>query len=150
LSPVASWTASANAETAARSFSFAGVTRNASRWPSVSTARPVYRAVAGRHPPPDVVIARVSAVASTEDAGAQNQRDRHVQLFAERGRIACQRATGHGRRSHVETAVGRYKGLIGPKLRACGLPAQHGEAAIAVEMLNRMLRVAKPISVRAA
>jgi hypothetical protein len=30
------------------------------------------------------------------------------------------------------------------------LPAQQGEAAIAVEVLNRMLRVAKPVSVRAA
>ncbi len=62
--------------------------------------------------------------------------------------MAWQRATGYGRRSHAETAVGRYKGLIEPKPRARGLPAQRGEAAIAVEVLNRMLRVAKPISVR--
>jgi hypothetical protein len=30
------------------------------------------------------------------------------------------------------------------------LPAQRGEAAIAVEVLNRMIRVAKPIAVRVA
>ncbi len=64
--------------------------------------------------------------------------------------MAWQKATGYGRRSHAETAVGRYKGLIGPKLRARGLPAQQGEAAIAVRALNRMIRVAKPISVRVA
>jgi hypothetical protein len=30
------------------------------------------------------------------------------------------------------------------------LPAQQGEAGIAVEVLNRMVRVAKPVSVRLA
>jgi hypothetical protein len=30
------------------------------------------------------------------------------------------------------------------------LPAQQGEAAIAVGLLNRMIRVAKPVSVRVA
>ncbi len=49
-----------------------------------------------------------------------------------------------------KTAVGRYKGLIGPKLRARGLPAQQGEASIAVQVLNRMIRAAKPTSVRVA
>jgi hypothetical protein len=102
-------------------------------------------------PPPDVVIPpRVSAVPSTEDAGAENQRDRHIRLIAEKGRVAWQQATGYGRRSHAETAVGRYKGLIGPKLRARGLPAQRGAVAVAVGVLNRMIRVAKPISVRVA
>ena len=36
------------------------------------------------------------------------------------------------------------------QLRARCLPAQQGEASIAVEVLNRMIRVAKPVSVRAA
>ena len=114
---------------------------------------PVYRAVAGRQPdpPPDAVVPpRASAVAGTEDADARGQRDRHVRFIAEKGRMAWQRATGYGRRSHVEAAVGRYKAIIGPKLRARGLPAQQGEAAIAVEVLNRMIRVAKPISARIA
>ncbi len=114
---------------------------------------PVYQAIAShqRDPTPDVVIpSRSSAVASTEDADARSQRDRHIRLTAEKGRMAWQRATGYGRRSHAETAVGRYKGLIGPKLRARALPAQRGETAIAAEVLNRMIRAAKPISVRVA
>jgi hypothetical protein len=57
---------------------------------------------------------------------------------------------GYGRRSLAETAVGRHEAIIGPKLRARSLPAQQGEAAIAVETLNRMIRAAKPISVRVA
>ena len=56
----------------------------------------------------------------------------------------------YGRRSHAETTVGRCKAIIGPKLRGRGLPAQQGEAAIAVEVLNRMIRVAKPVSIRVA
>ena len=114
---------------------------------------PVYRAVAGRQPdPPPVVVVppRASAVAGTEDADARGQRDRHVRFIAEKGRMAWQRATGYGRRSHVETAVGRYKAIIGPKLRARSLPAQQGEVAIAVEALNRMIRTAKPTSMRVA
>jgi hypothetical protein len=114
---------------------------------------PVYRAIASHQPdpPPDVVIPpRASAVPSTENAKAQSQRDRHIRLIAEKGRMAWQRATGYGRRSLAETAVGRYKGLIGPKLRARLLPAQHGEIALAAQVLNRMIRVAKPVSTRAA
>jgi hypothetical protein len=66
---------------------------------------PVYHAATSRRPdrPPDVVIPpRSSAVASTEDADARNQRDRHIQLIAEKGRMAWQKATGYGRRSHAE------------------------------------------------
>jgi hypothetical protein len=39
--------------------------------------------------------------------------------------------------------------IIEPKLRARILPAQRGETAIAAEVLNRMIRVAKPASIRA-
>ncbi len=114
---------------------------------------PVYQAIADHQadPPPDVVIPpRSSAVASTEDVDARSQRDRHIRIVAEKGRMAWQKATGYGRRSLAETAVGRYKAIIGPKLRARSLPAQQGEVAVAAEVLNRMIRAAKPISTRAA
>jgi transposase len=114
---------------------------------------PVYQAIASRNPdpPPDVIIPpRTLAVPSTEDIQAQSLRDRPVRFIAERGRMAWQRATSYGRRSLAETAVGRYKALIGPKLRARGLAAQQGEASIAVVVLNRMIRVAKPLSIRVA
>ncbi len=112
---------------------------------------PVYQEVASKQhdPPPDVVIPpRASAVLSTDALDPQSQRDKHIQLIAEKGRIGWQRATGYGRRSLVETAIGRYKHLIGSKLRARSLAAQQGEVAIAVEALNRMTRLAKPLSVR--
>jgi hypothetical protein len=52
--------------------------------------------------------------------------------------------------SVAETTVGRYKAIIGPKLRARSMLAQQGEIAIAVEVLNHIIRVVKPISIRAA
>jgi hypothetical protein len=62
--------------------------------------------------------------------------------------MAWQKATGYGRRSLVETAIGRYKHIIGSTLRARSNDGQAGEAAITVQVLNRMIRIAKPISVR--
>ena len=70
--------------------------------------------------------------------------------MAERGRTGWQKATGYGRRNQMEMAMARYKHLIDPKLRARSLPAQKGEVAIAVAVLNTMIRTAKPISVRIA
>ena len=57
--------------------------------------------------------------------------------MAERGNMGWQKATGYGRRNQAETATARYKHLIGSKLRARSLPAQQGEAAVAV--LNMMI-----------
>ena len=112
---------------------------------------PVYRAATARQhsPPPDVIIPpRASAVPSTDGADNLHPRDRHIRLIAEKGRMAWQQATGYGRRNLVETAIGRYKQLIGPRLRARILVTQHGEAAIAIAALNRMIRIAKPLSLR--
>jgi hypothetical protein len=43
--------------------------------------------------------------------------------------MAWQKATGYGRRSLAETAVGRYKAIIGPKLRAHILPASRAKSS---------------------
>jgi len=44
--------------------------------------------------------------------------------------------------------MGRYKVLIGPRLRARGFAAQKTEAAIGVAVLNQMLAAGRPDSVR--
>lgn len=64
--------------------------------------------------------------------------------------MACQQATGYGRRSLAETGIGRYKAAISPRLRARMLPGQQGEVALATAVLNRMIRTVKPASVRSA
>jgi hypothetical protein len=66
---------------------------------------PVYQVIADHQPdpPPDVVIPpRASAVPRAQDAEAQGQRDRHIRLIAQKGRMAWQRATCYGRRSLAE------------------------------------------------
>ena len=101
-------------------------------------------------PPPDIVIPPcASSTPNTTTADIPTVRDRHVQYIAEKGRMAWQKAIGYGRRSLVETTIGRYKHSIGPKLRARSCDGQQGEAAIAVQILNRMIRTARPVSVRA-
>ncbi len=112
---------------------------------------PVYRATSlrQRDPPPDIIIPpRASSVVNGSKVAASTLRDRHVHYIAEKGRMAWQRDTGYGRRSLVETVIGRYKHSIGPTLRARSTDGQQGEVAIAVSALNRMIRTAKPVSVR--
>ncbi len=111
----------------------------------------VYQAAAARQPgrPPDVVIPpRSSAVLSTADPGRQSPRDCHIRFISEHGRMAWQRMTGNGRRNAAETAVGRYKRLIGPRLRTRNALTQAGEVALAVQVLNRTIREAKPVTIR--
>jgi hypothetical protein len=69
-------------------------------------------------------------------------------MITEQGRLAWQIATGYGQRSLVETTMGRYKALVGPRLRASGFAAQQAETAIGVAALNRMLATGRPDSVR--
>ena len=45
-------------------------------------------------------------------------------------------------------SVGRYKAIIGPRLRARDWRGQRTEAAVAVAVLNRMLGAGRPNSVR--
>jgi hypothetical protein len=55
---------------------------------------------------------------------------------------------GYSKRSLVETAIGRYKSIIGLRLQARSLPAQQTEAALCCAVLNRMIACARPKSVR--
>jgi Transposase DDE domain len=99
----------------------------------------VYREAAGRQhdPPVDVVIPPRSSSLVTAEADDQTIRGRHVQFIAQKGRMAWQKTAGYGRRSLVETAIGRYKHIIGSTLRARSNEGRGGKAAIAVHALNR-------------
>ncbi|KAA0676964.1 IS5 family transposase [Roseomonas genomospecies 6] len=100
---------------------------------------PVYRAVAAHTPDAEVIIPpRSTAVPSETAASAPTQRDQHIQMIAECGRLGWQRAVGYGRRSLGEVAMLRYKTLIGRSLRARTLPAQKVEAAVGCKVMNMM------------
>jgi Transposase DDE domain len=112
---------------------------------------PVYRAVAQRQPqpPPAVIIPpRATAVQSAIAGTPPSLRDRHIEVIQKKGRRGWERAVRYGQRALVETAMFRYKVLIGPTLRARKLAAQKVEARVACSVLNRMTQLGMPISQR--
>jgi hypothetical protein len=112
---------------------------------------PVYRAVAQRQPepPPAVIIPpRATAVPSSLIHTAPSLRDQHLELIQEKGRRGWQKAVGYGRRALVETAMFRYKTLIGPALRARKFAAQKVESRVASSVINRMTQLGMPKSQR--
>jgi len=109
---------------------------------------PTYRTIAAYGEDIEVVIPPRATAVPGGEPGPPTQRDRHLAMITERGRLAWQASTGYGQRSLVETTMGRYKSLIGPRLRARGFAAQQTEAAVGVAVLNRMLAAGRPDSVR--
>jgi hypothetical protein len=96
----------------------------------------------------DVVIPPRSTAVPSDEPDRPTQRDHHLKMVKERGRLAWQAATDYGQRSLVETTMSRYKALTGPRLRARGFTAQRTEAAIGVAVLNQMLAAGRPRSIR--
>jgi len=109
---------------------------------------PTYGTIAAHGDDIEVVIPPRSTAVPGGELGPLAQRDRHLEMITERGRLAWQKATDYGKRSLVETTIGRYKALIGPRLRARGFAAQQTETAIGVVVLNQMLAAGRPDSVR--
>ena len=110
---------------------------------------PVYRIIAQRDPAAAVIIPpRSTAVLSDTAETAPTQRDRHLRMIQERGRLGWQKAVNYGRRSLGEVAMMRYKTVIGRRLHARTLPTQKAEAAAGCKVLNVMTRLGMPVSQR--
>ena len=106
---------------------------------------------AERYPDAAVIAPpRAGAVASASAETAPTQRDGHVRMTAERGRMAWQKASGYNLRAKVETSIGRYKRVIGDALRSRTEQTEATEVAIAAAALNRMLAFGRPNYVRIA
>jgi hypothetical protein len=97
-----------------------------------------------------VVPPRSTAVPSPSAKIDPTRRDRHLQVIAERGRMSWQRTSGYNARAGAEGAMSRYKRIIGDTLRSHSRPAQETETRVAATVLNRMLDLGRPESVRAA
>src|SRR4051812_41691982 len=111
----------------------------------------VYAEVAARHPEAAVVVPpRANAVPSDAAETAPTRRDRHLQAITEHGRMAWQKASGYNWRALVEADISRWKRVIGNGLRFQTDGRQASEVAIAVSVLNRMLRLGRPKYVRIA
>jgi transposase len=110
---------------------------------------PTYDVVAAYSEDIRVIIPpHVTAVISDEPGHDPSQRDQHILSIATRGRLGWQEETEYGQRALVETAMGRYKAIIGPRLRARSFSGQQAEAVVGVAVLNRMLDAGAPDSVR--
>lgn len=110
--------------------------------------KPTYDAVIDHSAAAAIVIPpRANAVEPTDDR-PPGQRDQHIAAIGRGGRMKWQVSNGYGKRSLVETAIGRYKSIIGRRLRARSRPGQQTEVAIGCAVLNRMLDCARPKSVR--
>lgn len=110
--------------------------------------KPTYDAVVKHSADAAVVIPPRSNVVERSDTQSASQRDRHVAVIDMDGRTKWQTATRYGNRSLVESAICRYKSIIGRQLRARSFRAQLTEVAIGCAVLNRMLVSARPKSVR--
>jgi Transposase DDE domain len=111
----------------------------------------VYTSVSERHPEAAVIVPpRATAVPSQTAESEPTQRDRHLQLIAERGRRAWQQASGYTKRARAEAVIGRWKQVIGDRLRAHTEERRATEVDVAVHVLNRMLELGRPTYVRLA
>ena len=111
----------------------------------------VYASVAERHPEAAIIVPpRSTAVPSATAETAPTQRDRHLELIAEKGRMAWQKASGYTKRARAEATIGRFKRVIGDGLRSRTDERRATEMDVAVQVLNRMLELGRPESVRIA
>jgi DDE family transposase len=78
------------------------------------------------------------------------QRDEAIGLIAQKGRAEWKRELGYHHRSKAETAMFRYKTIIGPDLSAREPVNQKTEAVIGCKILNIMLQLTKPQSIKIA
>src|SRR5215204_2643727 len=109
----------------------------------------VYTSVAERHPEAAVIVPpRATAVPSRTAESEPTQRDRHLLLIAEKGRMGWQMASGYTKRARAEATIGRYKRVIGDELRSHTEERRATEMDVAVHVLNCMLELGRPNYVR--
>jgi len=107
---------------------------------------PVSHAVLQQQPAAHVVVPpHKTAVCS---AAGDSQRDNHIRVIDEFGRIAWQRKTGYGLRNYAELAMQRVKRIFGNTMKARKLPQQKTEAWVTAAALNRMTSLGMPVSVK--
>jgi hypothetical protein len=106
----------------------------------------VYDAVAERHPEAAVIIPPRATARPNETT--TTQRDRHIAEISKHGRMGWQRSSGYNHRSLAETALYRYKTVVGRRLHARTLTKQRNETKVGCNVLNRMTTLGIPVTVR--
>jgi len=82
---------------------------------------PIDQAVAECQPDPPVAVViapRSTAVPSPAAGTPPSQRDQHIRIVGDNGRVGWQKAAGYGQRSHADTAMFRFRAIIDSNHRA--------------------------------
>jgi hypothetical protein len=85
-----------------------------------------------------------------KEKDAPNTRGDAVRRITEIGAEAWKVETGYHRRSLAETAMARYKTIIGPNLRSRNRDTQITEAAVAIRCLNTLTALGMPKTAKIA
>jgi Transposase DDE domain len=91
-----------------------------------------------------------NAVLDKQHRAHLKPRDQAIESIEKIGRKEWKIEQGYHQRSKAETAMFRYKTILGDKLAARKTAHQQTEVVIGCKILNRMLLTSKPISVRVA
>jgi hypothetical protein len=108
---------------------------------------PTYDAVTRHSAGAAVVIPPRANAVERPNSDLSCQRDRHIAPINADGRMKWQAATDYGKQSLVETAIGRYKSIIGHRLRHAHSPRNRRKSPSTASS-SRMLACARPKSVR--
>ena len=92
-----------------------------------------------------VIPPRRGAILREEEAA--KARNRHLRRIRKVGRAQWRRDSGQHKQAKVENAMGRFKKILGPSLRARRPDGQRAEAIMGCVILNRMLELGAPRSV---
>ncbi len=79
-----------------------------------------------------------------------SQREKHIFLIKNEGRMAWQNKTGYGLRNYSELDFYRYKQIIGSKLKARKFSRQKTESRIGCIVLNKMTSLGMSDSIKIA
>ena len=106
----------------------------------------VYAAIEayGSGPLPQILIPPRHDAQTKGGANASSQRDATKRAIDATGRKRWAHESGYTRRSLVETAMSRYKAIIGGSMRSRAMASQKVEAALAYAIINRMTQLGMP------
>ena len=114
--------------------------------------RAVYGAIAATNSgdPTIMIPPKRTAAVDPHATGAWRQRNVGIERIAEVGRRQWRKESGAHRQAGAENGMYRYKRTFGDSLRARRFDSQKREAALAVNVLNRMAGLGMPCSVTVA
>jgi hypothetical protein len=113
--------------------------------------REVYEAAAARGAKPLIPPRKDAKIwVHGNTHGPPHPRDVNLREIRRKGRAAWKRDSGYHRRSLVETAMGRIKGIFGERLRSREWSRQAKELGIRCRALNIMTHLGMPMSVKLA